>query len=424
MKPSHHRCSSENGFATLATLLLLLMSALLAAAWAQRSALNEIRSAGNQLHEASAFEAAEAGLEWTQAMLNTSHAVGADCRPSGAADAAAFRSRHLLAADAAGHIRPRPADPGGPSSRIACVRDNGDWSCSCSAAGSATPSTRDSGHAPMFVIELAAGARPGSLQVSVVGCSHAARPCSTASQTRADASVRLRTTLALLPALLAPPPATLTAVGSIAAGAAALGLHNADALSAGIAAHAGDSVDGSALRISSTPGASTAAAVLSGDGTLASLTPGQLFGRLFGVDFAQWKYQPGVRRLPCTSDCSGQLLELLQTNADVARVAIEGNLRIERSVQIGSRDKPVVLAIDGDLLLDGPLQIHGLVIARQMRWNGVALDGGGLLHGAVVLSGGYSGDGAADLVYDPLLMRRLKRDAGTWVRLPGSWRDG
>ena len=64
-----------------------------------------------------------------------------------------------------------------------------------------------------------------------------------------------------------------------------------------------------------------------------------------------------------------------------------------------------------------------MVLAERLQWDDVAQDGGGLLHGAVVLAEDFSGDGAPELVYDPALMRRLSQQHGSWLRVPGSWKD-
>ncbi|WP_418319331.1 hypothetical protein [Piscinibacter sakaiensis] len=429
MKPARSQrqaARGARGLATLATLLLLLLAALLAAAWAQRSALNEIHSAANQWHSAGAREAAEAGLEWAQAMLNSSHAIGADCQPSRTAGALGFRSRYLHTADAYGRlVVAAPAAAASPL-KIACSRDAAGWSCACptDAAPAAPPSSRDGHFTPSFLVELAAGAWPGSIELLAIGCSDAARPCLAGASRTADASARLRVSLALLPALMTAPAATLTVRGSIDAGTAGLGLHNADAWSGGLAAQAGGAIVGSNLRIGSTPGAAPASALLGNDPALAGLAPERLFSRHFGTDAAHWKYLPGVQRLSCRGgDCSAELLALLEPNADIARIAVDGDLQLANGLQIGSRERPVLLVIDGDLLLDGRVQLHGIVWARNMRWDGVSVDGGGLLHGAALLSGNYSGNAGADLVYDPSLMPRLKQQSGTWVRVPGSWRD-
>ncbi len=413
----------SRGLATVATLMLLLMASLLAAAWAQRNSLNEIRTAANQLHANRAFEAAESGLAWAQAMLNGSDAIGSDCQPATGAAASTFRSRYLQPSDASGRFLPR-THGAAAALKIACVRGSASWSCSCPADGAApalsAPGTEST---PMFEVQLMAGSAAGSVDVISLGCSQVAKPCSPQASQRAQANTRLRLTLAFLPALTTPPVATLTTIGDITAASASLGLHNADALSGGLAAHSGGRINGTSIRVSTSPGAVAASALLRGDESLAGLSPDQLFARHFGTDPQQWRNLPGVNRLQCGSDCSAALTSLIESSADVTRIAIDGDLQLSGSVQLANRAKPAMLVVDGDLILRGPVRIHGLVFARRMRWDAADLDTGALLHGAVVLSQSYSGDASPDFVYDPALMLRLKRQTGSWLRVPGSWRD-
>lgn len=423
------RCSASGGrargLATLATLMLLLMASLLAAAWAQRNALNEVRTAANQAHASRAFEAAETGLAWAQAMLNGNEALGPDCRPATGAGATSFRARYLMPMDASGHVVPRTAGPAAAGLRIACLRDAGGWQCACPDDGSAPAlPASDAGITPMFEVRFVAGSASGTIDVLALGCSHVGKPCVADAASRADANARLRLSLAFLPGLVAPPPATLTAVGDITAAAAASpGLYNADAGSGGLAVLAGGAIDGAAIRIGSTPGAAAGTARVAHDASLAALSADQLFARHVGLERQPWKSLPGVRRLPCTSDCSASLAAIAASGIDVARVAVDGDLALDGSVTIGTREHPVVLLVDGDLLLRGPVRLHALVFARHLRWDAVAAGAGALLHGAAVLSGGYAGDGSADLVYDSALMQRLQRRTGSWLRIPGSWRD-
>jgi hypothetical protein len=55
----------------------------------------EERASANQFRAAQAFEAAEAGLEWSLARLNDSDRIGADCLPSGNLADLAHRDRSL-----------------------------------------------------------------------------------------------------------------------------------------------------------------------------------------------------------------------------------------------------------------------------------------------------------------------------------------
>lgn len=413
-----------HGLATLATLMLLLMASLLAAAWAQRNSLNEIRTAANQLHTTRAFEAAETGLAWAQAMLNSSDAVGPDCQSATGPGASTFRSRYLHPVDASGRVVPRSHGAPAVPLKMACVRGPSGWTCSCPTDGSlpALP-TAGADPTPMFELQLQAGTATGSLDLISIGCSHIGKPCAGAATERADANSRLRLTFAYLPALTSPPAATLTTIGDITAGAASLGLHNADALSGGLAAHAGGGISGVAIRVSTSPGADAASALLRGDGSLAGLSPDQLFARHFGTSLQQWKSLPGVQRMRCESDCGSALTRLIESNADVARIAVDGNLQLSGSVALADRARPVLLVVDGEVTLRGPVQIHGLVFAHRIQWDAADANTGALLHGAAVLSQSYSGDASPDLVYDPALMLRLKRQTGSWLRVPGSWRD-
>ena len=61
---------------------------------ANRNLLIELRQSSNQAQAAAAFEAAEAGLDWAVAMLNADARIGTDCKPSPLATQS-FRERHL-----------------------------------------------------------------------------------------------------------------------------------------------------------------------------------------------------------------------------------------------------------------------------------------------------------------------------------------
>lgn len=415
----------QNGAASLVVLLLLLGASLLVAAWSQRHVITELRIAANQVRRVVAFEAAEAGLAWTQAMLNTGTALGADCQASSAPGSSGFLARYLGPPDAAGRMLPRRRSAGSSTLplQLACARRGGAWVCHCPTAAAPTPVVDDGAAAPAFLVEFVATTSSGVVEVVATGCSHLARPCAPAASERADASVRLRVSLALLPTLATPPAASLTALGNIDAGAAALGLHNADARAGGLVAHAGGSVLGTALRLQTVPGGAVTAAVLGGDEALARLDAAQLFVRHFGVEPGQWPLLPGVRSLRCNGDCSAALVAAVDAQVEPARLAVQGDVELAGALQLGSPSRPVVLVIDGALRLSGPVKIHGLVHADSLQWDNVAPDAGGLLHGAAVLSGHYGGDGAPDIVYDPNLVHRLQHQAGTWVRVPGSWRD-
>lgn len=415
----------QAGAASLVVLLMMLGASLLLAAWSQRHVLTELRIAGNQVRRAAAFEAAEAGLAWAQAMLNQPAAIGADCRPSTASGGESFRTRHLAPPDEAGWLRPRPRTPAGtPRPRqMLCARGGSGWRCACPGADAATLTVAGDETEPSYLVEFAPAAAPGAIDVVATGCNHLARPCLPGAADRADAVVRLRVTLALLPALRTPPAAALTTRGDIDAGASSLGLYNADAASGGLAGHAGGRITG-ALRLRTAPGATRAAALLGGDEALAGLDATAFFARHFGVDPTQWALQPGVQTLSCPgTSCSAALRALAEGGADGVRVAMPGDQRLDGPVQIGRAERPVVLVVEGTLTLSGAVEFHGLVHARQLRWDDAGPGSGALLHGAALVEQDYGGNGAPDLVRSASVLRRLQQRDGSWVRVPGSWRD-
>lgn len=416
----------QAGAASLVVLMLLLGASVLLAAWSQRHVSTELRMAHNQWHRALAFEAAESGLAWAQAMLNQGRTIDSACQAGSAAATQRFAERYLGPPDRAGQWAPRsrPAGTGTAALQVLCAQTATGLSCHCPADAAPTLTTSGGEMAPSFLVGLAGSATAGAVDLVATGCNHLAFPCLPGTGPRAEAVVRLRLTLAHLPALATPPGAALTARGDIDAGGAALGLHNADARSGGLAAQAGGRIAGSALRTQTVPGASAATALLGGDEALAATGSGSFFVRHFGIARDQWALLPGVQTLDCaTINCPAALRAAVDATTDVARIAVKGDLHLDGPMQLGRADRPIVLVVNGGLLLRGPVELHGLVHATHMRWDAVAPEGGGLLRGAVLLDEGYAGDGAPDLVYDASVMHRLQRLAGTWVRVPGSWRD-
>ena len=85
----------QRGAATLGITLLLLFVVMLVAGVANRNLIFEQRASANQWRSTQAFEAAEAGLEWAQAMLASDAAIGDACEPDAAPGNTAFRERFL-----------------------------------------------------------------------------------------------------------------------------------------------------------------------------------------------------------------------------------------------------------------------------------------------------------------------------------------
>ena len=401
------------GAATLAVTLLLFFAAGFAVAFAARDLIVEQRTSANQLRAALAFEAAEAGIDWAASMLDDSRPVGDDCTASDAAGALAFRER-MLSYDPA-TARQLPRTDGGAALQPACVQSAAGWSCRC-ASGAALPAPDDGEAVPAFSVRLDALPQPGLVRLTATGCSNLGAPCDAAAATRADATARVQLTLALVGALRSRPAAALTAGGDIVAGGA-VGLDNTDAVAGGWAAHAGGRVEAPAARIATVPGASQLLAVAADDAALRALGADRLFHRHFGLAKREWRGRRGVRSAACDGDCSAALA---QAAASARLIWIEGDARLESAATFGTPERPLVIAATGEVTLGGAATLHGVLYARRIVAEPAAA---ALVRGAVIAEQNYAGAGAPDFVYDPAVLARLQHDVGSFVRVPGSWRD-
>lgn len=415
----------QRGAATLALTLLLFFVMTLMLGFTNRSLLFENRASANQYRATQAFEAAEAGLEWAQALLNTTHRIGADCRPGSAAANQPFRTRYLRrgALDAA--FTPRTRLQGGTevTLRAACVHAATGWACGCPADSEpAPPVPADTGVHPAFSLEFARGSQPGTVRVAASGCTSLAPPCSAGAE-RADAHSRMQIDLALVPGLVNLPAAPLTVRGGIQELSAAPGIRNAAATSSGITVLAGAGIELPHARLSVPPGSSTAASLVAHDAALAAASEEQFFHRVFRMGKPRWTAQPVVTAVNCPQPCN-QALDAVLTRADDAPqlLWIAADLVLDGGITIGSPERPVVLVVDGEARWRGAVTLYGLLYASGIRWDDTPA-AGALLRGAAVSTGGYAGNGSPELVYDRPLLERLASLTGTFARIPGSWRD-
>ncbi|WP_280151069.1 pilus assembly PilX N-terminal domain-containing protein [Piscinibacter sp. XHJ-5] len=393
----------QQGAAALAVTLVLFFIATLVAASAQRNHVFELRASANQYRATQAFEAAEAGLEWATAMLNDPRPLDAHCQP-GNADDSSFADRLAVA----------------PTVTATCVRNDGTWRCNCPAPGEpqvAAPLADDPPAA--FSVRVAGGPAPGSLRLVATGCTRLdGGTCAPEGSASGDAAARIQQTLGFIPSPTVAPIAALTVRGSVAA-VAAVGLHNSDTDSGGVAVHAGGGVVAPNARLTTAPGGPVEAAVVQGDQQLATLDGARFFASFFGIDKALWRQQPGVARIACSGDC-GQALSQATLAARHRLLWIDGDLQLSGDVALGTRERPIVIVASGAVRLNGPVVVHGVLYGASLTWNHA---GGGAIHGAALSEGDYGGDASPDFIRDVDVLATLKRSAGSFARLPGSWKD-
>ncbi len=379
MKPRSPK--SQHGATTIAIALMLSFVALLSVAFAHRSVLFDARTSVNQYRAAQAREATEAGVALALAQLNNGTPIGDDCRPSTHASATVFRERDVA------------------SMRAACTARDGAWSCRCDV--SSEPPNDGS---LAFAIRLAETQTPGVLQLSASG---------SASGSRSQLQVRL----GRLPGLDTLPAAALTVRGSASFGAGSFGVHHTDPASGGLTLHSGAALPSLPLQLSSTPGTPASASVLGSDPALAQLTPQGLFASLFRMDKTSWRTQPMAHELDCHTPCDTAL-----ANAGTRHqlLWLRGGLHLDTPLVLGTPQRPVLMVVDGPVVLQAGAVIHGLVYGTHANWVDTA---GAAIHGAVVLEDALQASGNTQIHHHIAVLQALHQHTGTYARVAGSWRD-
>lgn len=325
----------QRGAVTLAVTLGLLMAMLVTLLAANRNLLVEWRQSANQVHAATAFEAAEAGLDWATAMLNHDARIGSDCKPS-PLSTQSFREHHLDTSVA--DFTPR-------ASTSTCMRGEAGWVCTCPGAAGTLDGSVDAA----FELRFEPTGTPGPLRL-------------TASGSHRDATAQHAALLALQPALPHPPATALT------------------------------------LRAA-------------GEGTDA------FFVRHFGLSKLQWQRQPAVHRLACEGDC-GAALGVLAAQG-VTLVALHGDLLLRGPLVLGTPERPMLIVAGGHVQIQGAVQLHGVIHGASLGWAAPAA----VVRGALLSESAAAGDGSLDLALDSNVLDALGTRQGSFVRLPGGWRD-
>ncbi len=445
----------SRGAASLTVVMILFLIISLAAAYTSRNLIFEQRTAGNQYRSTQAFEAAEAGLEWALAMLNSGR-IDAACAPGTAGDTS-FRQRYLdidVTSDGLTTPRTRPAGAlaadGGGDLWPSCVFNGTDWDCSCPDNGvPVLVAPVGAGVFPAFRVRFVrvlppaapASPQPGLVRVDVNGCTRLDDACLDfpAAAVGGEGRATLSTLVTLKPALGltegdAPnPAAALTVRGNLALGGGAnVMMVNTDAAGGGLTLQTGDStVDESHLRSVTVAGSPADASRALGDVALNTLSDApppstltaadRFFALTFGTPRAVYVEQPALLGLDCAGGpCSAAPVRALAALNPGRVIHVRGDLEVDAG-DVGSATDPVLLVLDGDLDLQDPAaRIFGLVYGQDTTF---AVAGNGEVRGAVVAETDFSSNDSPTIVHDASVLRRLQLQHGSFVRVPGSWRD-
>lgn len=411
----------QRGAAALVVVVVLFFILALAAAYAGRSLIFEQRTSFNNQRSAQAFEMAESGMDFAIALLGTGR-VNDACLPTTDVTQGSFRQRHLTQ-DASGTFVAAGTQP---NLRPTCMLLSGGATCSCPAAG--PPSlAAPVGAAPTFQVsfQTAGLAQPGVVRVTSRGCSSIGTQCYADAPANADAVAEVSVLLGLNSALATPPSAPLTVRGTVNLNGGTIGVVNADVPTGGITIDAGGAVSNADnARLGSVPGTPGSASIRASDPSLAALDSNRMFVSLFGMDRTTYRTQPAVVRLTCGGDCDNAIASAVSANPG-RMIWVEGPVNIDSNLVLGSPASPVLLVVQGNLTVSANLELHGLLYLFDPSNNTTWSTAGGstIIHGAVVVEGNLSVQGAPTITFDPPVLRTINLTQGSMVRVPGSWRD-
>ncbi|MDE1926664.1 MAG: pilus assembly PilX N-terminal domain-containing protein [Burkholderiales bacterium] len=455
-EPSQSNSRRQRGAGALIVVLVLFFVMSLVAAYSSRNIIFEQKTSANQYRSTQAAEVAEAGIEWALGMLNAGN-IDANCLPSDAG--ISFRNRYLTIDTTtganSGNISPTTWLNGGVTQEywIGCVGTGVDanWNCKCPTNANpalAAPAGVNT-TAPAFVVWFQAGATPGTVLITSLGCTMVdlnpqgcLNPAAHLPQTGGTSMQLIQATLALKGAIATPPSAALTTLGSVCAGNAAMTFTNTEPGVNGVTIDAGGTITPACggnppavppnWVLSSVPGTPQSTNSLApGDSTLSNwLVAGaapdvpqdRYFNWVFGLPRSAYQWQPAAIRINCPCDPNALAATAAANPGHVLWLTGDANLNAAAAVSIGTPASPVVMIVNGNITAPGsPVTVNGLVYSYGAPGWTWTIAGALQVQGAAIAEGSFDGTGNAHFVYDLGVLNTLRLSSGSFVRVPGSW---
>lgn len=431
----HGLKARERGAATLVVVMLLFFVVSLTAAYTARNLIFEQRTSANHYRGSQATEAAEAGIEWATAMLNSGR-IDAACVPTTDLTQPTFRQRYLTLAPDTGFIQAPPITGTALPRHAACMFDGTGWRCSCPGDGALVAPAVPAGQGPFpsFAVRFShlgffGSNRPGVVRLEVNGCNSFDVPCLTYSNPDFPVSL-CRGTLCGLMAMhqgvRAIPVAAVTARESLT-GAQQFRVTNADVASGGVTVRFGDASPAPTLVLQGPAGSPTPSPLPDSDldaldEDTATCT-GCMFSSVFGLRPTTYFDQPALLTVDCSAAgacTSAAINQLIAEHPDrpLRLLPAPGGLSFSSAADvIGVPGNPVLMIVSGLLSMSGGATIHGLVYADS------ASLGPSEVRGALVSSTTVGLTGTATVNYDRAALVQLQNTTGSFMMVPGSWRD-
>jgi hypothetical protein len=145
---------------------------------------------------------------------------------------------------------------------------------------------------------------------------------------------------------------------------------------------------------------------------------GRLFASVFGIWPETYRDQPAAVAVDCSAGgCAAAVRDAAAMNP--GRVLwVTGDLDVDTAGDVGSADQPLAIVVSGNVNLAAGVRLFGLVYARGSAWAGE-----GEIRGAAWAEDALTAAGGLSIVYDATILNALRQRQGSFVRVPGSWRD-
>lgn len=428
------------GFGALAVMLLLLFGSSIAVFYLNRGLIFEQKTSANQLRSTTAFEVAEAGLEWATGMLNSPQEITAACALTSSVTTS-FRAKYV------GTSAVAPATATYPGCKISGTT----VSCHCpdvaggGAETTATTTNVDAASAipatalPGFTVSFSDVGDSQAVRVTATGCTAQAGVCKPLTATAAttgnsDAWAQVSVILKLRPLLRAAPTAALTCGAACDAGGS-YDIINTDVASNGYLVNAGTNITlqgGNGAQYVTIPGQPLENAMIANDDSLTALAASgvgcsnsSFFRAFFGTTIAEYRASPQVITINCGSGSCNTLVESAY-NAGWRNFYFPAanGVQLTGTVTLGTSGagNGVNIVSEGDIQTSGQTTIYGMVYGNNasLNYNGT---GSANIIGAMVTCNNYSSNGNGTLTYDAGALGGTGLRPGVMVRVPGSWRD-
>ena len=357
----------QQGITVLVLTVVLLLAATVIVVFAAKFSLTQSRITSNQYRNAQAFEAAQAGLEFGMAYLNSSATT-------------------ILANHSGGHLVPYS-----DANTTNVALSNG--------AKYSIVYTNPVANNYQLILVTATGTSDDATSTRVV-----------------QQEVQYGSSL------LAPGTYSLVSTGRIALS----GSTTVTNTQTNNTIEAGSSVTGSgSFKTVTSSGTTSTSGNFGSDITqnvssLANTSSGDLFSDYFGMTEAQYIAKAG-HSYSNNSNYATTLNGM--TNTTVYINAGTGSANFSGSATIGSASAPVLIVIDGNLNISGSLILYGFIFVNGASTATTNLSGSINITGGMATTNNISASGSINMTYDNAVLGNVQNSNAYYARVPGFWKD-